>query len=506
MATELQDSLAKKFADAGIELPNSDAPPPGPVSPNASPPVSFALPSDVAARVAQQNAVADTGPVTVTPPAAAPIAPFRPPAAAPAAAPDPLAAQLARAGGGGGKPAPFVNPYANQMAAAAEGGAQPFLNAQLGIQNAAAERGAATQGAADEATRYANAEDTARAANAAEGASIEARHDALVKSEAARDYTKEYWGEKSTGQKVAGGLSAILGGFLQGWNHLSSNPAIDQQNKDIERYIDEKKAKSALRIGESRDAYSHFLSQTKDDAAARALTHAALLGGYREKLEEAGAQSKDQQEMLNAAQGARQIDMQVAAWKDAAAIAQSKRNAPMTLQQLVELQSKLADMRLKQSEVGLKEAQAALASSKAAGVSAPNETAANAGRDLQRLTAGNGGEVPGSGFVGRSLAGAANGEGFGASLARAVRGEDAQKADAAKYELATQAMQMQNPKARFSPAQIADYMKREGFNGPPEVQREAIARAQKATRRAGPGAALQEETANGGAPAGFEEP
>lgn len=267
------------------------------------------------------------------------VAPAAPPAAA-----APVAAPVHT-----GPAAPFVTGYEHQLAAAQDAG-NPLINGTIGLDLAAKDRQGAAAAMAQESQDYAgkiaaNEEDRKTKLDP-----LEANIHNLTNDEAARDYTKEFFAQKSTGQKVAGFIAAAFGGFLQGWNHLSSNPAIDQMNHQVDEYVANAKAGSVMRVSAAKGLYDHYYQQTKDHEAADALTHAAIWQGLGERLQDAAKNTDDVKERLRLTEAEQAAKMEVAKYQDA--IARSKQAASaggaatMTPAQLVALQKGMLENKL----------------------------------------------------------------------------------------------------------------------------------------------------------------
>jgi hypothetical protein len=489
-------SLQEQLAAAGLSYdPGVPVPPiePSPIVPTTG----AVLPPDVAARAAQQNAVADTGPQTVAPPPVAPTVGYASTAAPSVGAPtpSPVEAQFARAGGGGGA-AKFVNPYANQSAAL-EAGKAGLIGREGELAGIEGERAKAMGGLGAENAAY--AEQTQRRAleQKVEGDNIQAKHAELVKGETSRDYQREFFDNQSTGKKVLSALSSIAGGFFQGWSHLATNPALDAINHQADQYIAQSKNNSLLKIGESKDLYSHFKEQTKDDNVAAALTHSAILEGARSKLEEAAQKTQDVAERGRLADAVQSIDQQRAQWDDAAKQAQLRASAgsgPMGLKELVGIQKTMA-------ETTKLEAEAAKAKQEAGGGGQTKEERAADQKGhiteglstvsaLQREAAG--GELPGTGAGGRLLNGVGSGDGLMGMVARGVRSPEATRTNARLDEVAAATLP-ENEKG--NPKSIAAQRRSLfGKEGPEEVQN-GLAEAKRVLTSRRPGAALQETVA-----------
>lgn len=261
------------------------------------------------------------------PPDATPAVGY-PQAAAPAAPPTKVAATttptIHRYAAGGGGPA--FDPFAYEKATA-EGGKKIGLDEQIGLSVANADRDRALGAAADENTAFGKTVEQQSAANEAQRSQLDAENHKLVTDEAARDYTKEYFSQKNAIGHVADLIGAAAGGFLMGFRGLPSNPYLDQQNKQIDRYIQSAQHNATLKIGESKDLYSHFLDQTKSKEQATALTHAAIMSGLRTQVEKAAADTDDVEKRAHLADVAQSIDMQTAQWNDAAAQARQRAAA-----------------------------------------------------------------------------------------------------------------------------------------------------------------------------------
>jgi hypothetical protein len=525
MPNALQDDLASQFAAQGLSFPPPDAgtiqppdqgipqgaqvllppdvaqrvarqnavnglsaPPAIPNAPDAPPPgATFQLPPDVAARVAKQNATADiSGPTTMPPqaPEAAPaVIGYRPTLAA-AANTDPLAMQLARAGGGvgGGK---ATNPYEHQIAAAEEA-KDENLRAQLALSGVGDARRDAIKDLTSENSRYATETAQQMATNAKMLAAQQAKHDALVQSEAARDYSKEYWKSKGPARSIAMIIGNAIGAFGAGYGHIP-NFAGEIMNKDIDQYINKAQQDSALKIKTSDNVYAHMLEQTKSVDQAAALTHATLIDSAKGKLAAEAGDEEDLQKREGLIKDARELDMQKAAWQDAAAVA-AKRAAqgqpPLTLPQLAALAKTIAETKAIEQKTA------------AAGGAAGNPAATGAFHDINAARSENGGELPGTGPIDRALAPVASGTGLGAAVARGIRGEAAGSVAANLDTIAGEEMQATNPKLRPTPAGIEHWKQNHGYYSQPEA---AIARASRVIARApASGRDLREETANGG--------
>jgi hypothetical protein len=456
-AAQAKYAPASAISSAPVPPPPS-APPPS-VSPASSP----------------------AGPPGEVPPAIG----YRPTLAA-AAVQDPLQAQIARAGGGGsvGK---ALNPYANQIAAADEAKGEN-LRQQLAMSGTGDARRDAIAGLTSENTRYSDELAQRQKDEAKQSADLEAKHDALLKSEEARDYTKEYWKQKGPARSLGMIIGNAIGAFGAGYGHIP-NFAGEIMQKDIDQYITKAQQDSALKIKQSGNVYDHFLQQTKSADQASALTHAALIDGAKGKLAAEAGDEEDLQKREGLIKDARQLDLQQAAWKDAAAVAAKRAaagQAPLTVVQLAQLAKTIAETKAIEAKTA--------ATQGAAG----NPAAQGAIHDLNAARSENGGSLPGGGVL--SQVGAQPGVLGGA--ARILQGEAARDTSANLDTLASAEMQAENPKMRPNPTNLEHFKRVHGYYSDPE---KAMARAEKAIARApASGRDLREEV--GGEGEDFQAP
>src|SRR5208283_3382668 len=104
------------------------------------------------------------------------------------------------------------NPYEHQIAAA-DAAKGENLRAQLALSGVGDARRDAIKDLTSENSRYATETAQQMATNAKALADQQAKHDELVKSEAARDYSKEYWKSKGPARSIAMIIGNAIGAF-----------------------------------------------------------------------------------------------------------------------------------------------------------------------------------------------------------------------------------------------------------------------------------------------------
>lgn len=260
------DALAKLLGAAGLHYdPAADTGPPiGPPAPPVAPP-KFALPADVAARTATQNAQADTiGPTTVQPPVAPPPGPQ-------VFATQPAAAGVPGAAHGGGNPyAAYLKSLQGQQGAADDvARAQGQLVENEGIAQGL--KGQALAGDQADALSKAQARD-------AEAQRAIAEVDAASKDAAsAKIDPDEWWHSQSLADKgrltLASALSEFGTGLVGGRNSV-----LDQINKHVDdsiaaqrQAIESKHGRVADMKGSLAEMYRRFGNMDQAEAGARIL-------------------------------------------------------------------------------------------------------------------------------------------------------------------------------------------------------------------------------------------
>jgi len=433
----------------------------------------FAPPSAISsAPVLPSGPVGDNGLPTVvpqgyvTPPPSAPPVQVAPPVVKAA---EETKAKPAEAkpntGLGSGAPGEPFDPYATQrgVLGAAEGRLFPY-----GAESAEAVRNriAAEEGMRGENTSYAKQIQDSIAKSNAQRDVLEKNRSDLIKSEAARNYTDDYWNSRAlggTGSRIAGALAKAAGGFLQGWNRLGSNPAVDEINANIAHYTQNARAQSQMKIGEQDTLYNHFLQKTGSDQQAIALTHGALLDSASEKLTAARDAEKDVDKKKAIQDTLGQLHLQDAMWTDQNRTASHRAAQGSSVGQLLDMQQKVANTAKTEAETKKVEAETLekLHSLSAAGDNGATQALSN----FYRAKAENGGEDPAGGVIGFL----ARQNGAVGAVGRVVGGSDVIQANANHDDLARAWFRATYPQNKRvpSPEQIKDIRRDQGIDADP---------------------------------------
>lgn len=297
------DALAKLLGAAGLHYdPAADTGPPiGPPAPPVAPP-KFALPADVAARTATQDAQADTiGPTTVRPPVAPPPGPqvfAKQPAAAGAA---PVVQ-----GGGGPSAGPYLKSLQDQQAAADRAG---------GIEAGMVEDQGLIQGRqAELLQRQQNEMAQAQAARDAQAQAKLAEVDAASKDAAsAKQDPDRWWHSQGPLDKARLTLASFLGGFGAALTHTQDGVAasIDKHiTDDINAQrgeIEAKHGRVADLKGSLAEMYRRFGDMQQAEAGARILQ----LQHLDAEAAQYGATAKSALVRANAAQAHAQLQSEI---------------------------------------------------------------------------------------------------------------------------------------------------------------------------------------------------
>lgn len=185
---------------------------------------------------------------------------------------------------------------------------------------------------------------------------INAHREELIKHEAGRDLEKEYFDKHGPIGHVANFLAAVSGGFLQGWNHMATNPGLDQINRNVDNYVRQQEAASSLKIKQADTMYSRFLEKTGDAAEAKALVHETVLENVKAKLVHAASETQDQAVRENNLAAAQQAELQLAQYRQARVAAADRAaaneaSAPMrAMREGLDLEEKAAGIDLKRAE------------------------------------------------------------------------------------------------------------------------------------------------------------
>lgn len=354
-------------------------------------------------------------------------------AAQPAQAPQPM-----------GPAAAFADPFKNQEAQLGQAH-EDLMNQSVDMRLAQQNRAAAYGAVPGEQGRYASQVRAEQSAQQDEADRMHSEHAGLVRSEASRDFSAEFFKKMPAGAKVVNVLAAMAGGFLQGWNHLASNPALDQLNHQVDRYVSQQEQNSKLKIGDSNSVYDHFLEKTRSRQAASALVHASTLDALHADIERAARETQDVEERGNLMAGAHQVDLQRAKFLDEAARARGAGG--MSPMQLVELHNKML-------EGGKIEAETA----KLRGEGGAPAVAGAAQKVIQ------GGEM---GWADRLAAEHAGEEGLTGGAARAFLGEEGTEKNANLHDLAVADMKASG--TRINPVTTEAWMRDRGYYHHPEA-------------------------------------
>lgn len=279
--------IADQFSAAGLTMPPPDAPNPPPAPGPPPPQVGQAwLPKDVAARVAQQNATADTSsPQTVQPPPMAPQQVVRATPMAPQARP----VQQGPAVPSGPSPLTQMRQAYDQQASAT----RDLTSAQLS-QNEAQTTGDA------QVAQLQREQAEGAAARAKEQQEQSARQLAEIhrlgnEAAAKKIDPDRWWHNQNTGAKVLYAISAALGGFAAGWTH-TPNAALEDINRHIDHDIAAQRMDIEQAHGKVSDAksvlaemYNRYGNMDKAEAATKLLQINALTNDTKAQVAAAGS-------------------------------------------------------------------------------------------------------------------------------------------------------------------------------------------------------------------------
>lgn len=134
----------------------------------------------------------------------------------------------------------------------------------------------------------------------------------------------------STGNRVLGSISVLLGGLSQGLTGAKSNPAMDVMNNAIDRDIDAQKAE----LGKKQNLLSYNLAQYGRMDQAYAATKMHMLGIAQAQMNQIAAKAGSKQALAAAQVATGQMDVQIGMLKNklAADLAASQKiNNPQGL-------------------------------------------------------------------------------------------------------------------------------------------------------------------------------